>query len=177
MLRDATPADHAELRLIFRRASLSNEGDRAPLLADPQHLVWREPAATAGRVRVRVAVGAGGVIGGFASLVLAGDVAELEDLFVDPDHMRRGIGRALVADARRLAAGAGCSTLAVTANPHAAAFYAAAGFAGTAAQATALGVGTRLTLDLRRRGGAAAPTIAHRHRTSRRCCRPPATRR
>jgi hypothetical protein len=30
---------------------------------------------------------------GFATSRLVGDVFELEDLFVDPDHMRKGFGR------------------------------------------------------------------------------------
>jgi GNAT superfamily N-acetyltransferase len=123
MLRDAVPDDHAALRSIFRRASLSNEGDRPLLLANPGHLQWREPTGTdAFRVRV--------------------------DLFVKPALMRRGIGLALVGDAAHLAGAAGCSVLAVTANPHAAAFYAAAGFVGCATIKTPLGAGTRLRLRL-----------------------------
>jgi hypothetical protein len=46
MLRDAVPDDDAALRSIFRRASLSNEGDRPLLLANPEHLVWREPTGS-----------------------------------------------------------------------------------------------------------------------------------
>ena len=62
--------------------------------------------------------------------------------------MRRGVGLALVGDAARLASEAGCSTLAVTANSHAAAFYAAAGFDGGETVKTPLGAGTRLDLQL-----------------------------
>lgn len=74
--------------------------------------------------------------------------AELDDLFVDPAFMRRGIGLALVRDAARLAGVAGCSALVVTANPHAAAFYAAAGFDRGETVKTQLGSGTRLNLRL-----------------------------
>jgi hypothetical protein len=56
VLRDAVSDDHAALRSIFRRASLSNEGDRPVLLASPGHLVWREPTGIQ-PFRVRVAVG------------------------------------------------------------------------------------------------------------------------
>jgi GNAT superfamily N-acetyltransferase len=147
MLRDAVPEDHSELRRIFRRSSLSNEGDRPLLLAHPAHLVWRVPA-DGQPFRVRVAVTADGAIAGFATVVLASGAAELDDLFVDPAFMRRGIGLALVRDVAQLATEAGCSTLDVTANPHAAAFYAAAGFAGHEAVTTPLGAGTRLRLQL-----------------------------
>ncbi len=94
MLRDAVPDDHAVLRSIFRRASLSNEGDRPLLLANPRHLVWREPTDS-DAVRVRVAVTADAVIAAFATLVISPASAELVDLFVDPAFMRRRIGLAL----------------------------------------------------------------------------------
>ena len=147
MPRDAMPEDYAALRSIFRRASLSNEGDRGSLLAHPAHLVWREPTGVKS-FRVRVAVSGDAVITGFATVVITGRAAELDDLFVDPAFMRRGVGLALVHDAGRLAAEAGCPALAVTANPHAAAFYAAAGFDRGEAVATPLGAGTRISLRL-----------------------------
>jgi GNAT superfamily N-acetyltransferase len=147
MLRDAVPEDHRALRCIFRRSSLSNAGDRPLLLANPAHLVWREPTGNQA-FRVRVALTADAVIAGFATLVISAGGAELDDLFVDPCFMRRGIGLALVGDAARLASEAGCSALAVTANPHAAAFYAAAGFDGCEMVKTPLGAGTRLLLQL-----------------------------
>jgi GNAT superfamily N-acetyltransferase len=146
MLRDAVPEDHAALQSIFRRASLSNESDRPLLLANPEHLVWREPTSEA--FRVRVAVTAEAVIAAFATLVIRPAGAEVVDLFVDPAFMRRGIGLALVGDAARLASAAGCSALDVTANPHAAAFYATAGFVGGETVKTPLGAGTRLRLRL-----------------------------
>ena len=146
MLRDAVPDDHGALRSIFRRASLSNAGDRPVLLANPAHLRWDEPTGSEA-FRVRVAVTADTVIA-FATLVISPAEAELVDLFVDPAFMRRGVGLALVGDAARLAGAAGCSALAVTANPHAAAFYAAAGFVGWDTVKTPLGAGTRLRLRL-----------------------------
>src|ERR1700749_961062 len=129
MLRDAVPEDHPALRCIFRRSSLSNAGDRPLLLANPGHLVWREPTGNQA-FRVRVAVTADAVIAGFATLVIGAGGADLDDLFVDPCFMRRGIGLALVGDAAPLASEAGSSALAVTANPPAGAFYAAAGVEG-----------------------------------------------
>ncbi len=48
-----------------------------------------------GRTRAAVADGA---IAGFATWLGAGEAIEIEDLFVDPEWMGQGIGRALVQD-------------------------------------------------------------------------------
>jgi GNAT superfamily N-acetyltransferase len=53
---------------------------------------------------------------GFASVVATGRVGELEDLFVDPDWMRCGVGRALVVDAIDKARDKGLSRINVMAN-------------------------------------------------------------
>jgi ribosomal protein S18 acetylase RimI-like enzyme len=52
----------------------------------------------------------------------------MEDLFVDPDWMRRGIGRRLVRDIVDSAREKGFDRLEVTANPHAQSFYEGTGF-------------------------------------------------
>ncbi len=75
---------------------------------------------------------------------MAGGTADLEDLFVDPEWMRRGIATALVnriADVLR-ARGARC--LDVTANPHALGFYRAAGFTGCGVAETNFGTAPRM---------------------------------
>ncbi len=41
---------------------------------------------------MRLAVDEAGAAVGFAAYLIQNSVAELEDLFVDPAHMRRGIG-------------------------------------------------------------------------------------
>ena len=51
-----------------------------------------------GRDGSRVAVGEDDAVVGFATYLISDGVAELEDLFVDPPWMRRGIGEALVMD-------------------------------------------------------------------------------
>ena len=53
---------------------------------------------------------------------------ELEDLFVDPEAMRQGVATRLVLDAVTRAASEGVPWIEVTANRHAAEFYASAGF-------------------------------------------------
>ncbi len=65
---------------------------------------------------------------GFYSLVrTSSDVAELDALFVEPSHIGRGLGRALIDHATRLAAGWGISRMIIQGDPHAEAFYRAAG--------------------------------------------------
>ena len=76
---------------------MSNEGDRAVLLANPEALELAEDNVAAGRTRVAVAPD--GTILGFATVLSVEDSAfELEDLFVDPDWMRQGIATRLVSD-------------------------------------------------------------------------------
>jgi hypothetical protein len=63
LIRDAVPADMAVLADVFRRSSLSNEGDRVNLLANPDALEF--PGTAADGRRTRVAAAADGRIAGF----------------------------------------------------------------------------------------------------------------
>ena len=125
-LREARLTDLADLRGVFRRASLSNEHDRGPLLEHPEWLELSDIGVREGRMRV--AVGDDDAVVGFATYLISGGVAELEDLFVDPDWMRRGIGEALVLDVAARLNEQHVETLEVTANPHAMEFYEHMGF-------------------------------------------------
>jgi GNAT superfamily N-acetyltransferase len=122
-------------RSDLRRAALTNDADRAWILANPQQAVLDEGPILAGRSRVAVVEGRAV---GFATLV--GN--ELEDLFVDPDWMRRGIAKALVRDAA-----ANVDRIDVTANMHAQAFYEAAGFVHDETVDTPGGPAHRMHLD------------------------------
>jgi GNAT superfamily N-acetyltransferase len=126
ILRDATLADHGDLEDVFRRASLSNEDDRDHLLQHPEWLALSDRGIREGRMRL--ATDEDGVVVGFATFLVIGGVAELEDLFVDPDHRRRGIAEQLVLDISGRVRALGFETLEVTANPHAMAFYQYMGF-------------------------------------------------
>ena len=64
-----------------------------------------------------------GRILGVAQVSGDGDEAYLEKLFVDPDAMGRGVGRALFEWARTVACKRGASTLIIEADPEAAPFY------------------------------------------------------
>jgi len=116
LIRDSTPADLPAIEGVFRRAALTNEGDREWIAAHPEEFGVDEANVIEGRTRVAVVEGR---IVGFATLV--GN--ELEDLFTDPDWMRRGIATALVRDAATEV-----DRIDVTANTHAQPFYEAAGF-------------------------------------------------
>jgi GNAT superfamily N-acetyltransferase len=145
-VRTAVGADLPALRALFRRSSLGNVDDAAALMAHPESLVLPDTEVLAGHTRV--AIGTEGVIVGFATVVGTGPVRELDDLFVDPEHQRHGIGAALVTDAVARARRSGAERIEVTGNAHAARFYAAVGFEPDGEVATELGTGIRMHLDL-----------------------------
>lgn len=144
-LRFAEIADLPALRDIFRRASLSNEGDRANLLAHPDALEFSGCAVEAGRVRVAAIDDR---IVGFATVVVTERIGELDDLFVDPDWTRRGIATALVLDALDRAAHEELTHIEVTANGHALAFYESVGFVSQGVRQTRFGPGKRMRIDI-----------------------------
>jgi predicted N-acetyltransferase YhbS len=124
VIRTATPADADALRALHRRSSYIWEEDHAQLDAHPD-LFGVDPAALAAG-HTRVAVDDEGAIIGFATVT---DACELEDLFVEPELMRRGIGGELVADAVARAEAAGHTRMTVVAATRTLAFYERAGFA------------------------------------------------
>ncbi len=158
-IRDFAPGDLDTLGGIFRRSSLSNEGDREALLAHPQVLELELPEPADGVVRVGQLEGR---VAGFATArVHPGGSVELVDLFVDPPAMRRGVGRALVADVRAMAHVRQTSVV-VVANPHAMAFYERVGFVAEGEAETEFGPGIKMRASgtprgVDDRGGAAAP--------------------
>src|SRR3954452_19410443 len=93
-IRPATEDDLDVLRDLFRRSSLSNDNDRANLLAAPEALHWAGDGIT--ERRTRVAVDENGKLLGFATLADGDGGQELVDLFVDPDEMRKGVATRLV---------------------------------------------------------------------------------
>jgi GNAT superfamily N-acetyltransferase len=146
MIRLGTPADLVALADIYRRASLSNPGDRDRLLAHPEHLVLEPDGLAEGRTHVAEEKA---VVVGFATWAETDDGMELEDLFVDPDWMRRGIAAALVTRIVDVLRSRGADTLEVTASPDALAFYRAAGFVDIGVTQTTFGSAPQLQLKLR----------------------------
>lgn len=147
LIRPARAGDHAGLQSVYRRASLSNPGDRAALIAHPEFL--RLDPNLVGRGRTWVATLPDDTIIGFASTSRSGDaVLELDDLFVEPDWRRRGAARQLIQRIVGQAADESVNRIEVTGNTHAMSFYRAVGFIGTTAAQTPLGRGLRLRLSI-----------------------------
>ena len=145
MIRLGAPTDLPAATDVYRRASLSNPGDRANLLAHPEHLMLAPEGLAEGRTYVAEEDGS---VVGFATWAEADGTIELEDLFVDPGWRRRGVATALlsrIVDALR-AQGEQC--LKVTANPHARVFYSAAGFIDYGVAETDFGTAPRMRLAI-----------------------------
>ena len=95
--RFASPTDLAAVRDLYRRLSLSNDGERAMLLANPDALEFDDAPIREQRTRVALR---GERIVGFATARPLGDIDELDDRFVDPAWMRCGVARGCVAASR-----------------------------------------------------------------------------
>jgi ribosomal protein S18 acetylase RimI-like enzyme len=145
MIRLGTPADLAAASDVYRRASLSNAGDRDNLLAHPEYLILGPEGLAEGRTHVAEEDGS---VVGFATWAEIAGTTELEDLFVDPDYRRRGIAMALVNRIAEILRARGAERLEVTANPHAMGFYRAAGFTDCGVAETNFDVAPRLVLAL-----------------------------
>ena len=145
MIRLGTSADLAAARSVYRRASLSNAGDRDNLLAHPGYLILEPEGLAEGRTHVAEEDGS---VVGFATWAETASASELEDLFVDPGYVRRGIATALVSRIAEVLRARGAERLEVTANPHALGFYRAVGFIDCGVAETALGAAPRMVLML-----------------------------
>ena len=144
-IRTAELADWPELQAVYRRSSLSNDGDRPHLLAHPEVLDLPEGPVREGRSTLATM---DGQVAGFATVDPAGAVVELTALFVDPGFMRRGVGRALmgavVAEAQR----GGHGRIEATTNTHASEFYEQVGFVAGGRVETRFDDGVRMHLDV-----------------------------
>jgi GNAT superfamily N-acetyltransferase len=139
-IRDARPDEAGALTELQRRASLVWDDTRDVLLAHPD--VIDVPVELL--QSVRVAVEDGQSLGFSAVIESDGNAAELDGLFVEPDLMRGGVGRALVEDAVDRLRGAGVSRLEVTANLNALGFYEKVGFVAIGPVETMFSPGLRM---------------------------------
>ena len=64
---------------------------------------------------------------GCCALVSSGPLAEIEHMWIRPEHMRRGVGRALFTHAKLRAEQCGARMIELSADPHAEQFYASMG--------------------------------------------------
>ena len=145
VIRRGDAADLPAASDVYRSASLSNAGDHDNLLTHPEHLVLGPDGLAQGRTYVAER---GGLHVGFATWSEANGTYELEDLFVDPAWMRHGIASALVDRIAAVLRMRGVQRLEVTANPHALAFYRAAGFTDCGTAETAFGTAARMALEI-----------------------------
>jgi len=146
MIRLGVPADLPAAMGVYRRASLSNAGDRDNLLAHPEFLILGPEGLAEGRTYVAEEDGS---VVGFATWAEADGSIELEDQFVDPGWRRRGIAAALVSRIVDVLRARGAECLEVTANPHAREFYSAAGFTDCGVAETEFGAAPRMRLAIR----------------------------
>jgi GNAT superfamily N-acetyltransferase len=145
-IRDASSTEASALEALQRRSSEIWEEYREQLAAHPE--VFEMPQAFIDNGWVRVAVDAAGRSIGFAVVIpFDGRAHELDGLFVEPDEIRRGVGRALVEDAAERARSGGATALEVTAGP-AVPFYERVGFAVTGPAETRFGAAVRMRRDL-----------------------------
>ena len=144
MIRLGTSADLAAATSVYRRASLSNAGDRDNLLAHPEYLILGPERRAEGRTHVAEQDGS---LVGFATWIETAGTVELEDLFVDPGYIRRGIAAALVNRIAGVLRARGTERLEVTANPHALSSSRAAGFIDCGVAETEFGTAPRMKLD------------------------------
>jgi GNAT superfamily N-acetyltransferase len=146
-LRDAAATEAGALEELQRRSSDVWDAYREQLAAHPDAIEL--PQSFVDRGWVRVAVAGDGTLIGFSVVIPTDEhVHELDGLFVAPDHMRAGVGRALVEDAAARAAAAGAASLEVTAGP-AQGFYEKVGFELVGAAETRFGPAVRMRRRLR----------------------------
>jgi len=146
IIRPATPAEQKALEALQLRASLTNQGDREALLANPDAIEIPMEQITAGRVFVSELSGA---TVGFSAIEprLDGET-ELDALFVDPNVRRHGVGRLMVEYCAEIARRRGSKGLHVIGNPHAEEFYIACGFKQIGTIETRFGVGLLMRKEL-----------------------------
>ncbi|HYC63915.1 MAG TPA: GNAT family N-acetyltransferase [Reyranellaceae bacterium] len=135
-------ADEREaLEALQRRASLAVEADREVLEANPDAIEL--PAERIAGGQVLVADNVHGDVG-CAVVRIDGERAELDGLFVEPEHWRGGIGSLLVDAAVHEARRAGL-TLTVVSSRDAQAFYEKCGFAVEGPARTRFGPALRMS--------------------------------
>jgi GNAT superfamily N-acetyltransferase len=100
-IRQARPDERVPLEALQRRSSMHHPMYREQLTDHPDAIHLPLDKIEAGRVRV---CEHGTVVLGFSVLLApTAGVCELDGLFVEPAHMRTGVGRRLIEDAARMA--------------------------------------------------------------------------
>jgi ribosomal protein S18 acetylase RimI-like enzyme len=146
LIRDAWAAEQRSLTELQRRASMHWDAYREQLVAHPDAVELPLDQIEDGLVRVAEL---GADVVGFAVLLQpAQGACELDGLFVEPECMGAGVGRALLQDAMRIARERGATRIDVVANPEAVAFYERLGFTGAEQVPTRFGPAQRMRLTV-----------------------------
>jgi predicted N-acetyltransferase YhbS len=145
-IRTAVVAEREGLEALQRRSSMHQPLYRAQLEAHPDAIELPVEQIEAGHVRVAEVDGE--VVGFVVLFERVEDGCELDGLFVEPERMRGGVGRALVREAVRMARERGAAHIDVVANPQAVAFYEAVGFTTVSESQTRFGPAPRMSLAL-----------------------------
>jgi GNAT superfamily N-acetyltransferase len=145
-IRDAALDEIPQLEALQLRASLVAPDYREALAAHPE--VIHLPPTYVSEQRTRIAMVDGRVAGFSVVLPVHGAACELDGLFVEPDLMRKGIGRALIADVVERARAHGVRHIGVIANPTAIDFYTKVGFERGEDAMTQFGPAFRMHLEL-----------------------------
>ena len=123
-LRPALDSELEELSALALRSKSYWGYDAAFLEACREELTISASRLVEERIRVAEV---GGKVVGFTALKVDRRLAELMDLFVEPDVIGQGIGRLLWEDAVTGARGSGAQSLRIEADPHAEEWYMARG--------------------------------------------------
>jgi GNAT superfamily N-acetyltransferase len=145
-IRNARAGEAPALEALQRRSSDVWEAYREQLAAHPDAIDLPERFVTEGWVRIAVDDD-DRPLGFSVVLPTSRRAYELDGLFVEPDQMSRGVGRALVQDAARRARALGAEALEVTAGP-AQGFYERVGFHLIGVAQTRFGAAVRLRREL-----------------------------
>ncbi len=145
-IRDGASFEADALERLQRRSSDVWEQFREQLARHPDAIQVPRALFDHGSVRVAVA-GSGKPIGFSVVIPLDDAVHELDGLFVEPEQMGRGVGRALVEDAVGRAEAGGAAALEVTAGP-ARGFYEKVGFSVIGVVQTRFAAAVRMRREL-----------------------------
>lgn len=140
-IRLARPDEQQVLEGLQRRASLALGEYNRQLEAEPDAIQLPIDQIERGDVMVAELDDR---LAGFAVVLIDGNVAELDGLFVEPDLWRRGIGASLVEVAVHEARRQGLSMM-VIANPSARGFYEKCGFTVEGDSETKFGPALRMS--------------------------------
>lgn len=121
-------SDEAQSLSVLAMRSKAHWGYSGEFLeACRTELTWTPEALEAPDVCVFVAEVCSELAGFYAIDRISDSEFELAALFVEPSHIGRGVGRALIEHAKSEAKGRGASVLLIQGDPHAEDFYRAAG--------------------------------------------------